>query len=331
MRLFSCFQSSLELAPDAEDLRHPVLLDQQLEEVDQLGFAALRRLVPSFSGQGVASEGALTVKELPWLAGAIVAGGLVGPILLMLGLARTEAATASLLLTLEGVATALIAWFVFHENFDKRIAAGMVCLVGGAIVLSWSGQPSLSGLAGPLAIVGACVAWDSTRSYTARFRFPIHCRSSNSGANRRAGQSCFGLFGRRQSPQRIRRVVRRNDWLSRLWRQSGPVCRGPSPPRRGAHRGLFLDGAISRRTGIGVDSPVICEFLDEHARASGRAPREDGSAARRATRSGEDGFFVTRSPEICDRGSELQHCSEVGHTNDALPDGAPFQSNRARP
>ncbi len=131
-----------------------------------LGVAALRRLGPSFAGRGVASEVALTGKDLPWLAGAIIAGGVVGPLLLMLGLTRAEAATASLLLTLEGVATALIAWFVFHENFDRRIAAGMACLVSGAIVLSWSGQPSFSGLAGPLAIVGACVAWGLDNNLT---------------------------------------------------------------------------------------------------------------------------------------------------------------------
>jgi drug/metabolite transporter (DMT)-like permease len=95
-----------------------------------------------------------------------VTGGIVGPVLLMGGLARTEAATASLLLTLEGVATALMAWFIFHENFDRRIALGMACLVAGAIVLSWSGQPTLSGLLGPLAIVGACGAWGLDNNLT---------------------------------------------------------------------------------------------------------------------------------------------------------------------
>lgn len=131
-----------------------------------LGIAALRRLGPGFAVRGSASEVALAGKDLPWLTGAIVAGGVVGPILLMVGLARTEAATASLLLTLEGVATALMAWFVFHENFDRRIVVGMACLVGGASVLAWSGQPGLSGLAGPLAIVGACVAWGLDNNLT---------------------------------------------------------------------------------------------------------------------------------------------------------------------
>ncbi|MBV8406676.1 MAG: EamA family transporter [Alphaproteobacteria bacterium] len=124
-----------------------------------LGAAVFRRLLPAVASGGLAQQAALTRKDLAWFAGAIVAGGVVGPLLLMLGLARTEASAASLLLTLEGVATALMAWFVFHESFDRRIALGMACLVAGALVLSWTGTPTLKSLIGPLAIVGACVAW----------------------------------------------------------------------------------------------------------------------------------------------------------------------------
>ena len=70
-------------------------------------------------------EAPLKRPDLPWLAGAILLGGLVGPLLLMWGLARTPASSASLLLNLEGMFTALLAWFVFRENFDRRIALGM--------------------------------------------------------------------------------------------------------------------------------------------------------------------------------------------------------------
>lgn len=129
------------------------------------GVAALRRLAPSIAATE-APEVPLGNRDWPWLAGAIVAGGIVGPLLLMLGLARTEAATASLLLTLEGVATALLAWYAFHENFDRRIALGMVCLVAGAGLLSWSGSPTWAGFAGPLAIVGACIAWGLDNNLT---------------------------------------------------------------------------------------------------------------------------------------------------------------------
>jgi drug/metabolite transporter (DMT)-like permease len=112
------------------------------------------------------TEVRLSRQELPWLAAAILAGGVIGPLLLMTGLSVTDAATASLLLTLEGVATALIAWFIFRENFDVRVATGMGCLVAGALVLSWTGTPTLAGLLGPLAIVGACVAWGLDNNLT---------------------------------------------------------------------------------------------------------------------------------------------------------------------
>jgi drug/metabolite transporter (DMT)-like permease len=131
-----------------------------------LGVAIFRRLMRSMSSPAAAQETALARADLPWLCGAIVAGGVIGPLLLMVGLSRTDAAAASLLLTLEGVATALMAWFIFHENFDRRIALGMACLVAGAAVLSWSGQPTLSNLVGPLAIVGACLAWGLDNNLT---------------------------------------------------------------------------------------------------------------------------------------------------------------------
>ena len=57
--------------------------------------------------------------------------------LLMWGLLHIPASAASLLLNAEGVFTALLAWFVFRENFDRRIAVGMALIVVGAVVLSW--------------------------------------------------------------------------------------------------------------------------------------------------------------------------------------------------
>lgn len=94
-----------------------------------------------------------------WLGLAILAGGVAGPLLLMIGLAQTAASTASLLLNLEGVFTVLLAWFVFRENFDRRIALGMAAIAAGGVVLSWQGEASLSGMLGPLAIAGGCLAW----------------------------------------------------------------------------------------------------------------------------------------------------------------------------
>ena len=143
---------------------HPAVLAGLLYCGAGIGIALLRRILPSIVA--TAPEVALTRSELPWLAGAIAAGGVIGPLLLMAGLARTDAAAASLLLTLEGAATALMAWFIFHENFDRRIALGMCCLVAGAAVLVVVRHPTVDSLIGPLAIVGACLAWGLDNNLT---------------------------------------------------------------------------------------------------------------------------------------------------------------------
>lgn len=95
----------------------------------------------------------------PWLAGAIAAGGVAGPALLMFGLARTDGSAASLLLNLEAVLTAAIAWLVFRENVDRRIFVGMAAIVAGGALLSWDQTPRGGGLAGPLLVAAACFAW----------------------------------------------------------------------------------------------------------------------------------------------------------------------------
>jgi drug/metabolite transporter (DMT)-like permease len=84
----------------------------------------------------------------------------------MTGLARTDAAAASLLLTLESAATALMAWFIFHENFNRRVALGMICLTAGAVALAWSGTPTLESIMGPVAIIGACIMWGLDNNLT---------------------------------------------------------------------------------------------------------------------------------------------------------------------
>lgn len=130
-----------------------------------IGLALLRRLVRVILAPEARAQ-SLQRRDFVWLAGAIAAGGVAGPILLMMGLARTDAATASLLLTLEGAATALMAWFIFHENFNRRVESGMIALVAGAAVLAWSGAPTLISLVGPAAIVGACIMWGLDNNLT---------------------------------------------------------------------------------------------------------------------------------------------------------------------
>ncbi len=98
--------------------------------------------------------------EWPWFLGAILFGGVLGPVALMFGLTRTSGSTASLLLNLEAVMTALIAWLAFKENADRRVVLGMVAIVAGGAILSWpAGEPGGGSGLGALAIALACACW----------------------------------------------------------------------------------------------------------------------------------------------------------------------------
>jgi drug/metabolite transporter (DMT)-like permease len=97
--------------------------------------------------------------EIPWFVGAIVSGGVIGPVLLMQGLVHTPASGASLLLNAEGVFTAGLAWFVFKENFDRRIALGMLSILFGAALLTWTSALRFGETLPALAVLGACLAW----------------------------------------------------------------------------------------------------------------------------------------------------------------------------
>ncbi len=105
--------------------------------------------------------------DYPWLAGAVLSGGVLGPSLFMIGLAGTPASATSLLLNLEGVLTALLAWFAFRENFGGRVLLGMALIVCGGLLLGF--QPGDMGLSWPAgAIALACLCWAFDNNFTRR-------------------------------------------------------------------------------------------------------------------------------------------------------------------
>jgi drug/metabolite transporter (DMT)-like permease len=127
----------------------------------------LYRLARRFMGH-VGSDAPLRRQDLPWLGGAIATGGIIGPVLLMYGLAAGTAVQSSLLLNLEGVFTALLAWSFFRESFDARIAIGMAAIAGGAAVLSWKPAEWLTLDGSALLVTGACLAWAVDNNLTRR-------------------------------------------------------------------------------------------------------------------------------------------------------------------
>jgi drug/metabolite transporter (DMT)-like permease len=96
--------------------------------------------------------------DWPWLGAAILFGGVLGPALLMAGLSTTDAASASLLLNVEGVLTAALAWWVFKENADRGVVVGMLAIVAGGVLLSWE-PGGLSFSPGALLVIAACACW----------------------------------------------------------------------------------------------------------------------------------------------------------------------------
>lgn len=97
--------------------------------------------------------------EWLWLGGAIFFGGVAGPAALMYGLVTSAASTASLLLNLEAVLTALLAWFLFRENFDRRVMLGMFSIVAGGVLLVWTPGAHGDASFGLVLIALACLCW----------------------------------------------------------------------------------------------------------------------------------------------------------------------------
>ena len=150
------FGASTPLAKLLVNTVSPVMLGGLLYLGSGIGMLLVRLL----RDQGWRAS-ALQPGEWPWLLGAIAFGGVLGPVALMFGLTRTTGSTASLLLNLEAVLTAVLAWVAFRENADRRVVAGMLAIVAGGLVLSWpTGTVDTgSGWIGPAAIGLACLCW----------------------------------------------------------------------------------------------------------------------------------------------------------------------------
>ncbi len=112
------------------------------------------------------SEAALTPGDLPWIIGIVLCGGFLAPVTLMLSLQSTPAATASLLLNFEAVATAVIAAIIFGEAVGRRTWAALGLITASCIILSWeSGDVAGFSLAA-LGILLACTFWGMDNNFS---------------------------------------------------------------------------------------------------------------------------------------------------------------------
>ena len=155
------FGASTPLAKLAVSSANPLLVAGLLYLGSGIGLFIVRTV-----RSGQRTETPLLPADLPWLGGAILAGGMLGPALLLLGLMTTSASTASLLLNLEAVATAAIAWIVYHENVDKRVGAGFALIVFGSVLLSLPQEGGVALSHGALLITAACLCWGLDNNLT---------------------------------------------------------------------------------------------------------------------------------------------------------------------
>lgn len=228
----------------------PVLLAGLLYLGSGCGLFAWRRF-EAWRTTNKTTEAQLLNRDIPWLGGSILFGGVVGPVLLMIGLATTAASTASLLLNMEGVLTALLAWFVFKENFDRRIALGMVAITAGGVLLSWDGGAEVGIPLGAFAVAGACLAWGIDNNLTRKVSAgdPVQIAAIkglvagtvNVGIALIRGAEVPGRSAGRLDGRRLRCCGTRG-----LWDQPDDVRASIAKSRHGANRSVLLGRSLRR-------------------------------------------------------------------------------------
>ena len=132
-------------------------------------------LVGAASRRPTSQEARLLRSDLPRLLAMAGFGAVIGPVALAWGLQRTSGTSASLMLTLEALFTALLAWRLYHETMDRRVASAMLLLLAGGMVLVLDqGRGGEASLRGMLAVLLATAAWgiDNTLSRALAERDP---------------------------------------------------------------------------------------------------------------------------------------------------------------
>jgi drug/metabolite transporter (DMT)-like permease len=153
-------------APVAKHLEASVASAQLLAGLLYLGaFAALSA---ARAVRGPTHETRLQRGDVPALAGLVASGGVVAPVLLLIGLQRLSGAQGSLLLNLEGPFTVAVAVLVAGEYLDRRTGAGAAAIFAGGVLLSWAAPAGHTSAIGALCVAGACLMWAVDNNLTQR-------------------------------------------------------------------------------------------------------------------------------------------------------------------
>jgi drug/metabolite transporter (DMT)-like permease len=131
--------------------------------------------VGALSRQRVEREARLLRSDLPRLTAMAAFGAVLGPVALVWGLQHTSGTSASLMLTLEALFTAILARYLYQETMDRRVWAAMLLLLAGGVALVLDqGRSGGTQLWGLLAVLVATAAWgtDNTLSRALAERDP---------------------------------------------------------------------------------------------------------------------------------------------------------------
>jgi drug/metabolite transporter (DMT)-like permease len=161
----SLFGASTPLIKLLLDEVQPVQMASFLYLGSAVGLFFFDRLKRLFLGE-TATEARLTGRDIPWLLGATLSGGIVAPVLLTFSLKVTPAATASLLLNSESAATALLAAILFREAIGRSVWVGIVLITLAGVALSLDGGGRYGFSPGAAGILSACAFWGLDNNLT---------------------------------------------------------------------------------------------------------------------------------------------------------------------
>lgn len=119
-------------------------------------------------GRRSGAESRLRSSDLSLLAGVTLTGGVLGPVLMLLGLQRVSGVAGSLLLNLEAPFTMIVAVLLFGEHLSARGMRAAVLIVGGGLALAWSAGGLSVDLVGSAALAAACLCWAIDNNLTQR-------------------------------------------------------------------------------------------------------------------------------------------------------------------
>lgn len=227
---------------------HPLMMAGLLYLAAGSGMAAWRWLNSS-------REAHVRREDLPRLAAVTFFGGAAGPALLMFGLSRIPASSASLLLNLEAPLTALLAAALFGEHVGRRTSIGIVLIAAGSAVLAGFEAGGDAWAYGAVAAACLCWALDNNLTQDLSTRDPLQVAALKGGAAGLCSLSAAVLLGASlPAPRRLAWIV----LIGMLGYGASLVCYLESLRRLGAAR-TAMYFALAPFFGAGIAVALLRE------------------------------------------------------------------------